>query len=73
MRGIIVASIAAFGLVAGVAGAQAAPVALHDTLLAAQADAIIQVRDGCGPGWFRETWQNRWGQWRSRCVPYRRW
>jgi hypothetical protein len=41
--------------------------------IAANPAGIIQVRDGCGPGWYRTSWQDRWGRFRSRCVPYRRW
>jgi hypothetical protein len=68
----IAASIALLGTVAIASPGQAAPVAV-DGLNQAQNAPIVQVRDGCGPGWHRVGWQDRWGRWRSRCVPNRRW
>ena len=72
MRATFAASIAAFGLLATASIAQAAP-AVHSDAIAVNRAGIVQVRDGCGPGWYRTSWQDRWGRFRSRCVPYRRW
>jgi hypothetical protein len=72
MRATLVASIAAFGLLATASIVEAAPM-VQGAAIAVNPAGIIQVRDGCGPGWYRTSWQDRWGRFRSRCVPYRRW
>jgi hypothetical protein len=71
MRAALIASIAAIGLVALPAQSQAAPGAVHGPSVARTAPELIPVRDGCGPGWHRQGWRDRWGRWRSRCVPNR--
>src|SRR5437879_1200364 len=69
MRTAIVAMVAVCGLVAFPAPVRAAPAAPHDI---AVADSAIQmVRDGCGAGWHAQSWRDRWGNWRRRCVPNR--
>ncbi|HJU16987.1 MAG TPA: hypothetical protein VJ770_11015 [Stellaceae bacterium] len=31
---------------------------------------LEQVRQGCGLGWHRRMWRDRWGRWHwGRCVP----
>jgi hypothetical protein len=57
---------AALGLLV-VSAAQAAPLVIQKPV-AAQS-GVIDVREGCGPGWHRESWRNRYGEWRTRCVP----
>lgn len=55
-----------------VTSAQAAPVATKAmrTELAANS-AIELVRQGCGPGWHRARWRDRYGYWHlGRCIPY---
>jgi hypothetical protein len=69
MRAAIVALVAVFGLMALPASGWTAPAAPHDIGVAAP--AISLVRDGCGAGWHRQGWRDRWGNWRSRCVPNR--
>jgi hypothetical protein len=73
MRSTLAVLIAAGGMVAASSAAQAAPVVLHDGMSAAPPAGIVQVWGGCGPGWRPVTWQDRWGRWRHRCVPARRW
>jgi hypothetical protein len=69
MRAAIVTLVAVFGLVAFPESGWTAPAAPHDIGVAAP--AISLVRDGCGAGWHRQGWRDRWGNWRSRCVPNR--
>jgi hypothetical protein len=69
MRTAIVALVAVFGLMALAASGSAAPAAPR--AIAVAAPAIVLVRDGCGPGWHRQAWRDRWGNWRNRCVPNR--
>ena len=34
------------------------------------APAIELIRQGCGWGWYRAHWRDRWGYWHwGRCVP----
>jgi hypothetical protein len=68
MRGTFLGLLAAGGLMAAMAAAQAAPVARPDTHAMASSGGIIEVRGGCGPGWHPVRWVNRWGYWRVRCV-----
>jgi hypothetical protein len=69
MRAAVIALAAVFGLMALPAPVRAAPAALHDFDLGAPSIAL--VREGCGAGWHREAWQDRWGNWHRRCVPNR--
>ena len=69
MRAAIVALVAVCGLMALPAQVRAAPTAPQG--IATADPAIELVRDGCGPGWHRQGWRDRWGNWRSRCVPNR--
>jgi hypothetical protein len=69
MRATIVALVAVFGLIALPAQVSAAPAAPHD--IALSTPAIELVRDGCGAGWHRQGWRDRWGYWHARCVPNR--
>ena len=61
------------GLVALTAiSAQAAPLppAKFTTAQLAPAPPIELVRQGCGWGWHRSHWRNRWGSWHwGHCVP----
>ncbi len=69
MRTTVIAVVAVCGLMALPASVRAAPAAPHD--IAGAASAISLVRDGCGAGWHRQGWRDRWGNWHSRCVPNR--
>jgi len=31
---------------------------------------LLQVRNGCGPGWHLVPRRDRWGHWHPRCVPF---
>lgn len=33
---------------------------------------FLQVRGGCGPGFYPTQWRDRWGRWHRRCVPFPR-
>jgi hypothetical protein len=68
MRTTVIAMVAVFGLMALPATGWTAPAAPQDI---GAAPAISLVRDGCGPGWHRQGWRDRWGNWRNRCVPNR--
>ena len=71
MRAAAVALVAAIGLMAIPASVRAAPAAPHDALMTGPAPQIVEIRGGCGPGWHPVGWRDRWGNWRSRCVPNR--
>lgn len=50
---------------------QAAPLAAkaNRTELGA-AGPLVRVAEGCGPGFHRRHWRDRWGYWHwGRCVP----
>src|SRR4051794_30251823 len=32
---------------------------------------LLEVRDGCGPGWHLVPRRDRWGHWHPKCVPFR--
>jgi hypothetical protein len=34
---------------------------------------FLPVRDGCGPGWYRASWQDRWGRWHQSCRQINAW
>ena len=36
----------------------------------ATSPGLLQVRDGCGPGWHAVPRRDRWGHWYPRCVPF---
>jgi hypothetical protein len=72
MRVAVSALVAGFVLMTVPAAVQAAPVIGGD-LSVASAAPIIEVRGGCGPGFHPAGWRDRWGRWRERCVPNRRW
>ena len=72
MRAIALVLITAFSLMAVPAIAQAAPIA-PSLATAAAAPEALQVRDGCGRGFYLRRWQDRWGRWHRRCVPQRGW
>lgn len=38
-----------------------------------QQPEFLPVRDGCGRGFYLARWQDRWGRWHRRCVPFRGW
>jgi hypothetical protein len=77
MRALVLA--AAVGLL-GIPGlATAAPAApspaqtgIAQTGIAPQPEFLL-VRDGCGPGWYRASWQDRWGRWRQSCRQIEAW
>jgi hypothetical protein len=74
MRATVLALVAISGLIALPAAAPASPIIPSDALVAAAAaPEILPVRDGCGRGFRLRHWQDRWGRWHRRCVPYRRW
>jgi hypothetical protein len=75
MRAVALAIVAISGLIAVPTTAPASPIIPTDALAAAAAASpeILQVRDGCGRGYHLRRWQDRWGRWHRRCVPYRRW
>jgi predicted membrane channel-forming protein YqfA (hemolysin III family) len=51
--------------------AAAAPLAAKAAgIESAAASAVVPVAGGCGYGWHRRHWQDRWGYWHwGRCVP----
>ena len=51
---------------------QAAPIATKVMRAELGAPPSIElVRQGCGPGWHRTHWRDRYGYWHwGRCVPY---
>jgi hypothetical protein len=59
------------GLAALAAAAQAAPIAIPAKPSHIEtAPPIELVRQGCGWGWHRVGWGDRWGYWHwGRCVP----
>ncbi len=69
MRVLAVAAVAFFGL-AAIPATQAAPVVPHQP--AVSGSAVLEIRGGCGPGYYPRRWVDRYGRWRTRCVPYRR-
>jgi hypothetical protein len=62
----------AFGLFA-VSTAQAGPLGVHHPAQAMSNTAIVEVAGGCGPGFRPVSWQDHWGRWHRRCVPFRHW
>jgi hypothetical protein len=51
--------------------AQAAPIAPKPMQAELAPPSIELVRQGCGPGWHRTGWRDRYGYWHwGRCVPY---
>jgi hypothetical protein len=68
MRALILAFV--FGLALS-ASAQAAPHAPYPASIELGAAPPIElVGGGCGWGWHRHHWQDRWGNWHwGRCVP----
>ena len=71
MRAAVLALVAAFGLMALAAPAQAVPTAPQDLAVSAPAPNILLVRGGCGAGWHPNSWRDRWGKWHRRCFPNR--
>jgi hypothetical protein len=55
--------------VPGLANAAHAASAIAPTGVSPQPH-LLPVRDGCGRGLYLERWQDRWGNWHRRCVPY---
>jgi len=75
MRATVLALVAISGLIALPATVPASPIIPAEALAATAAASpeILQVRDGCGRGYRLRYWQDRWGRWHRRCVPYRGW
>lgn len=73
MRQTIIAATAACAVTALASIAQAAPTVPRDALAVTPAAGILEVRGGCGPGWYPVFWRDRWGRPHRRCVPFRRW
>jgi hypothetical protein len=71
MRVAVVALVAVIGFMASPVSVRAAPAVPHDGLMTGPAGPMLEIRDGCGLGWHRVGWRDRWGYWRSRCVPNR--
>jgi len=69
MRAVILAVVC--GLALAAMPAQAAPVPIKRTAAElGAAPAVELVAQGCGWGWHRHHWRDRWGYWRwGRCVP----
>jgi len=68
--GVLAATFA--GLVTFAAlSAQAAPIPSKATIVElGTVEPIEQVAQGCGWGWHRHHWRDRWGYWHSgHCVP----
>ena len=63
---------AALGLVGvpGLANAVPAAPSPAQTGITTQPE-FLPVRDGCGRGFYLARWQDRWGRWHRRCVPFR--
>jgi hypothetical protein len=60
------------GVALAAISAQAAPLATKPPSPSSVegAPSIELVAEGCGPGWHRHHWLNRWGHWHwGRCVP----
>ena len=38
-----------------------------------QQPELLQVRDGCGRGFYLSEWRDQWGRWHRRCMPMRGW
>jgi hypothetical protein len=70
MRALAIVFVSGVALAA--MSAQAAPVAPNPPSRASS-DAvppIEMVAEGCGPGWHRHHWIDRWGHWHwGHCVP----
>jgi hypothetical protein len=52
--------------------AQAAPLPPMKSTMSelGSAPPVELVREGCGPGWHRHHWRDRWGYWHwGHCVP----
>jgi hypothetical protein len=68
---MIFPALSGLALIAAVS-AQAAPISAIKAP-AAELGAkppIEPIRDGCGHGWHRTHWHDRWGSWHwGRCVP----
>jgi len=63
------ALIAFFGLTAIPLSAQAAPTAPAAPVeFTGAASELTLVRYGCGPGWHRQRWRDRYGRWHVQCV-----
>jgi len=69
MKIFVAASVVA--LMSGAGLANAAPAAARSGIAANP--GIVQVRDGCGPGWYMAQWRDNWGRWRQRCQPIQGW
>jgi hypothetical protein len=68
MRALILAFVVGLALAASAQAAPAAPRLTNIDLNAAP--PIEPVAEGCGWGWHRRQWQDRWGNWHwGRCVP----
>jgi hypothetical protein len=69
MRAILAASVCILMLAA--IPSQAAPLAPKASLpQIGTALAPTLIANGCGPGWHRNRWRDRWGYWHGgRCVP----
>ena len=72
MRAVVFAFSAALLVATVPAAVQAAPTLGSDPVLASPS-RIIEARGGCGSGFHRAWWRDRWGHPRRRCVPNRRW
>lgn len=72
MRTKALALAAAVGLlgVPGLANAAPAAPSPAQTGITTQPE-FLPVRDGCGRGFYLAQWQDRWGRWHRRCVPFR--
>jgi len=63
------ALIAFFGLTVIPLSGQAAPTApATASEVTTAASEFTLVAGGCGPGWHRQGWRDRYGRWHVRCV-----
>jgi hypothetical protein len=71
MRGKALVLTAALGLLGLPGLANAVPGAPSPAATSVSTSpGLLQVRDGCGPGWHAVPRQDRWGRWYPQCVPF---
>ncbi len=71
MRAAFAGLVAAVGLIAVVPAPRAALLAPAAVPAAVRAPDVELVAGGCGRGYHRAGWRDRYGHWHRRCVPNR--